>query len=543
MNNARLTALLAVLLAAAPVARGVTPDDLISAGRAAVTRLSRSGASWTAVVDTAGGGPSVVARWYMTPAASRLTLSAVAGGRVEPVATITVRDGCWYVAEGDRRVRCQPFAYPFAAAAVMTFYWTTPVQPIADLDPRGHVESVDGDRVEYRAPLAPAAAAQVDAAVGGYDAALRAHPELAAHVDAATRENFDHLRDMRDRGNLYTVDARNGIALRRDLGNRRTVLFNDFAWVDAPDPAAVDVSGDRWEDRTAGPAAVADAGDLALMNVDGSWREGRPAGDTDARVVDVRTGDSWRVPFRGLTAMAGSFLPGRRSVVVAGLGNGSGGLRPYSVDLRTGENRPLGGAAVAVGYTLFPAVSPDGRTVAALHADRMSAPLRARVLLIDVATGDATPVGPAADYNGLEWLPDGTGLVLLRTADAPTTVNFPAKTLVRMTRDGRVTDLRPGGLFTVLRRDNRILFQDDPPGTGRNGPWTTCDLSGSDPQVLGDGLAGYAFPAVSPDGHQLLLCRAYKPGRVTPRPFVFDLPGLTPHEVPVGNGLWTLPAW
>jgi hypothetical protein len=544
-TRAAIVSTLLVIATTAAAARAVTPEDLIRAGRAAVDRLAKTGATWTSVVagSTGRGGSSIVAQWYVTPAASRLSLSAVVGARVQPITSIVVRDGAWYVTDGGRRVECQPFAYPFDAAAVMAFYWTTPVQPIATLDPGGHVESVDGDRVVYRAPLDPAAAAQVAAAVDGYDAALRAHPELAAHIDPATVANFDRLRDIRLHGSTLTVDARNGVVIRRDLPNQRTVTVSDFAWIDRPDPAAVDVSGTTWEDRTAGPMAVADLNDLALMNVDGAWRPGQRANDTDARVVNVRTGDNWRVPFRGLDAMAGAFLPDRRSVVVAGLANGAGGLRLYAVDLRTGDNRPLGGPALAVGNTVFPSVSPDGTTVAALHAQGMTIPMRQQVYLIDLATGESEPVGPEADYNGVSWLPDGTGLVLLRTADAAPGTDFPPKVLVRMTRDGRVTELRPGGAFVVLPREKRILFQDDRPGAGKNGPWTTCDLSGGDPKLLGDGLAGYGFPAVSPDGGRLLMIRLYRATQPHTGPVIFDLPGLTQHDVPVGPGLWTLPAW
>ena len=99
----------------------------------------------------------------------------------------------------------------------------------------------------------------------------------------------------------------------------------------------------------------------------GIWRPGMKASDTDGRLLDLRTGRYRRIPFQEGTSLPGCFLKGRTEVAISGVDPFAGVFGLYEVDLKTGENRRLGGERLASGFTLMPALSPDGKTLAVLH--------------------------------------------------------------------------------------------------------------------------------------------------------------------------------
>ena len=98
---------------------------------------------------------------------------------------------------------------------------------------------------------------------------------------------------------------------------------------------------------------------------------------------------------------------------------------------------------------------------------------------------------------------------------------------------GAITELCPGNSPVVLGQ--RILFEGD------GDRWMTCDLQGKDAQPLCGGLPKHGFPSPSPDGTQVLLMRFVQ--GTGPRPVVVTVADGAVRELPVGGGLWAMPAW
>ena len=106
-----------------------------------------------------------------------------------------------------------------------------------------------------------------------------------------------------------------------------------------------------------------------------------------------------------------------------------GEIRTMAAD-GTGQHR-LAGIPSHIGFN--PRWSPDGSKIAVLQYDaskralfdpaiRQDADLALlRVVVVDVATGDTTTVGPrvASFFNPVSWTPDGTALLINRYDDGP----------------------------------------------------------------------------------------------------------------------------
>jgi hypothetical protein len=266
----------------------------------------------------------------------------------------------------------------------------------------------------------------------------------------------------------------------------------------------------------------------------GSWRPGMAKPEADGRLLDVRTGRHRRIPFRGAVSEPGCLLKDRTGVLVTGLAPEGGALGLYEVDLRTGANRRLGGELLAGGFTLSPALSPDGRTAAVLHQGASQRLLETQVCLVDLGTGDAKPLGNPRDFGPVSWLPDGRGLLTVDRKDVGAS-KPPLSTISRLDLDGRLTPLREGSSPVVLGDGKTVLFEDAGSRT-----WQTCDLGGGDVKPYAGGMNGHTFPAPSPDGRRLLMMHFRQ--SQAPEPMVFRRGENEGKPATTAPGLWAHPA-
>ena len=184
---------------------------------------------------------------------------------------------------------------------------------------------------------------------------------------------------------------------------------------------------------------------------------------------------------------------------------------------------------------MFPALSPDGTTLAVQHNGMRGRILETQMHLIDLATNKARPIGEPHDMAFASWLPDGSGLVL--TVRRPgATPDTTIEGIARMDLDGRVTPIRDGDMPTLVGDGRTILYRDHDSRL-----WRTCGLDGKDDKPYADGLPGYAFPALSPDGRRLVMM-GVGPGQA-PMPTLFKLGESAGRPLTKGPGLWGWPAW
>ena len=360
-------------------------------------------------------------------------------------------------------------------------------QYIAVTSPAG-LGTYEGNRngiATFRAPLPAAQKKQLENMIAEFDRLVQQNGGQG--VKAESTKAIDRARDLVAKGISTEIELESGLILEFGTLERRTKVIG-FRWGQV-DPKEFATDGPSWDDNTDDPTA-GDRQDLIMIGHGGIWRPGMTSHETDGRLLDVRTGRCRRIPFHSTMSLPGCFTKDRSRVVVTGVDAANGVMGLYEIDLKTGANRQLGGDLLASGYSLFPSLSPDGKTVAVLHKGASEQRVLAvQICLVDLATGNARPVGQPQDPGPPSWLPDGKCVLILdrKSIDA----SKPARsTICRMDLEGRLTPLCAGSFPVILADGERILFEDQ-----ASRIWKTCDLDGGNVAVYADGMKGCGFPA------------------------------------------------
>ena len=166
-------------------------------------------------------------------------------------------------------------------------------------------------------------------------------------------------RNLLAKGISTEVELQSGLVVRYGAPERRAEIAG-FRWqqVDAKDFVT---DGTTWDDYTDDPTA-GDRQDLIMIGHGGIWRPGMPSPEADGRLLNVKTGRFRRVPLRRRNVPARLLYEGPVASGRHGLRSASGVMGLYEIDLKTGANRQLGGDLLASGFSLFPSLSPDGKT-------------------------------------------------------------------------------------------------------------------------------------------------------------------------------------
>jgi hypothetical protein len=506
------------------------PDaaSLLKNARATTKRLQTTCVSYEVRITSASWSDGIVHVLQAPDGRRRLIFRKSTLGFQTELARIVQRDNVWYATEGQRHVKYRPYEVSFDYAPAFLFYELANLRSFSD-------------------PSFAAAARPQSAAANLVSFTLPAtDPQPLQHLEDSIRERLKHnpttaelrqlseTRGLLDNSATVTFDASNGLLARLERPNF-TLRISDLKWLDAVPEQEFAVSNTKWDDRTEDPTTH-DPDELVMFAHNGEWRPGRPDGYLDGRLLDLKTGHARRVPYRGAVSLPGCFAKDRKSVFVCGWSTNATGAGLYQISLSTGENRTLGDAAFAAGFTMAPVLSPDGTTLACIHNDFNQGLWGFRIYLIDIATGNAKPLGERIDPASLSWERDGTGLILSR-GNATEANALPTQTVCRMSLDGTITPLFKGTHPLRLPGSDKILFQEIDGAR----LWFTCDAKGNHRQPVADGLADYLFPTPSPDGKFLLFIHIKD--HQAPAPTLFELGATEGIPVPVGPGLWSWPAW
>ncbi len=530
-----LSLLLSGLTPAGAGDQGPELGTLAIAGQATLKRLEKEAASWTAATQLAGD-TRVIVDVVAAPDRRRTILSIEARGRRTEVLRVIVRDGVWYATEGRMSGKYRPYEVPFDLATAYFFLTRSEPQCIVRTEgvSLGAYEGTGGGIAVYRTPITGPMRLRLRSMLDEFEQIRRRNPEEA--VRPGMVEPFDRIRELLDKGLPTKVRVATGMIVQFGAADKQTEM-HDFRWLDRVDPEVFRIEEKGWEDYTGDPTAKGTS-ELLMIGHGGTWQPGMKTPDTDGRLLDLRTGRIRRIPFHGSNTVPGCFLRDRRRVVVTGIDAVEGTMGLYEIDLQTGVNRRLGGNRLAGGFTLMPALSPDGMTLAVLHKGATGKMLETQVFLVDLGSGEAKALGVPHDMAFLSWLPGGEGLVaLLREGGDPLDLKTPRKqTIVRVDLEGGITKVRNGG-FPILLNDGKTVLYEEP--TSRT--WQTCDLEGGSSKPFAGGLAGHGFPSPAPDGKRIIMMR-FRPGQA-PEPTILTIGEAEGIPATTAPGLWAAPAW
>jgi hypothetical protein len=532
-----IVVVLGFALASACAVRGADGEPKFGAMQAAAVeteqRLASGSAAWTAV--RGWGELELLVKVVSTPQGRAIQVLGRQKGKTGDIIHIVERDGLWYVREGASvPTKCRPYEYPFLLPhAPRLLEEAQPyVLGVEKREELGTFVRREGPVAVYRAPHDPAAAKQAEDALKQFERLAASSPK---GLSPEFREVEAKLRRVLEQGETTRVDVGTGLVVERGRPDA-PVKFENFRWLDEAPRGALSVEGTEWVDRSDGPLAGDRDPDELVMFLHGAELErGVDPREANGRILDLKSGRLWRIAFRGAGAIPGCFLPARPAEVFSGLSYDEGGWGLYWIDLETGDSSQMGGGVFVTGTPGDMAVAPDGRTLAVVHVQSVGEPSRRQLYLIDLETDETTPVGEIMHIGSISWLPDGKGLIVVRS-DQPDDLNQPAIGMIcRMDLDRKVTELRRGSDAVVLDGE-RMLFQDE-----ARKVWKTCTLEGKDEALFGDGLEGYFRPALSPDGKRIIFMRNV-PQR-GPTPFVFEVGQAKGRVATQMRGLWASPQW
>ncbi len=527
-----------LLMPAAAQEDRATPElditALVKAGRTTLERFQKQSSSWTAEIQGPGDGRTIVEVVAAPGMRLKRSILTIEGrGRRAEVLRIVARGDAWYVTEGQRTGKYRPYEAPFNIPTAYFYLLRSEPQVIAENNPaafRGYEGKKDGIAT-FRSPLPQALRTQLQRVVAEVDAVNRRNPGQSVKAEMA--QTLAKTRELLDKGIASCVNLASGMIVQDGAPDRR-VNVRGFRWHERLDPKTFDVEGGSWEDFTDDPTRNGTA-DLVMIGHCGLWQPGMRSPELDGRLLDVKTGRYRRIPFQGEISRPGCFLKDRTRVVVTGFDLANGVIGLYEIDLKSGANHRLGGERLVRGLSLFPTLSPDGKTLAVLHKGASERMLETQVSLVNLETGAVKPLGKPHDMAYPSWLPDGRGLIL-RTREPTGRNGQTIDTIARMDLEGRLTKLREGSSPVLLGDGKTILFQESSTLT-----WHTCDLDGGKAKLYVDGLKGYGFPAPAPDGKRLLLMH-YKAG-TAPEPVILQIGDRAERPVTTVPGLWGAPAW
>jgi hypothetical protein len=508
------------------------PAALLATAKSTAEKLNAVSAAWTCALSTAQATINVDV--LQAPANRRLIFTVILPNAAAPIelARMIETPTSWYVTQpGKRFTKHRPYEAEFEYPVISLAHTLAQPRFLAADDAKRLTKFIarDGDLARYAIPGNPAL---IRNALAQYDNLAKTNPNAAS--DAKFQKTVAALRTALDPGVPLTIDTRTGI-LTEYATAKVSVAISNFHFVD-PAPASLEpeIARQTWKDFTDDPTAGGTPQDLLMIGHYAAWRPGQPSGDFEALLLNMATGRSRRVPFAGIAAIPGCFVRDRAAVIVSGMELDQGTVHLYEIDLKTGVNRLLGGETLAIGQTLMPVLSPDGKTLAAHYKNFKGSVLDSQIALIDLASGNARVIGEPFDGAYVNWTPDGKGLMLLKRQYAKLNEHSD-NTVCRMDLSGVITPLFKGDVPLVVN-DNQILFEH--PG---DRAWQLCDLDGKNPHPLGDGLPRLAFPTASPDGKRLLMM-SINPA-TGPRPVIIDLANPQPQPLELPGGLWAAPAW
>lgn len=526
-----LLAACAVLAAAVAAARGAAPkvdvDDLATRGASSAQQWRQSNSRWS-VATTLPNAVVATIDVVHAPSRQRMILRVERGDQRQELLRVISRDGYWFVTDAKGQSKWRPYELP--TDSVLFYALLSRATPKfvdrESVESLGRLRRVDGSVATFMSPLDDSTAGTLRTNLANLEQYIVRNPQDPNAP--GLREQAAQVRSLLAEGSPTQVDLTSGQII--DQGAERfhthSTLVASLPFVEE---RLFDVDDVKWTDQSDDPAAPGK--DLNKLLMIGSFPGYQPTMreyELDGRLADLSAGRIRRIPYRGPVCSPGCFTRDRKQVIVGGtVPNGS--VQPFLIDLSSGSNRALGGPLLEVGSATGATLSPDGQRVAVAHRLPWGKTTEIRIYVIDLSSGDGIGIGDPVDAGFVQWMPDGNQLLVVSKRGE-------TLTLCTMDLEGHVTPLRKGTAPLVLPERKQILYQDPDDGL-----WYLCDLEGKNAALFGNGYKGYGWPAVSPDGQQLLMLQENPPQ--PNRPVIFPFGQANGQPLSNEPGMWGFPAW
>jgi len=509
-------------------------DALIGAGHQTIKKFRETPATWRVRYQMPNG--FMMETKVVRDKDRRAWIFAqILDGRTQVISRLIEREGVWHVIEEGGTAKYRPFEAELHLPGGYLLLSLAEPRWMLDRNQAASAkfEEQRGNVVSFRLPLPPETRRFLEKSVEGLQQLAKQDPTYAAKPE--TTKALALMQEQLAKGTPLGVDKTTGMLVECRLRDM-LISFEDFRWLNQTSDLDFALPKDaKWNDQTR-PWSGAELNDCVMVGHDPLFRAGGSGPGIDAYLLNVQSGRLRRLPYEGITSMAGCFLKGRREVIVSGF-DADGPVGLVKLNLETGINTPVESDLAKGRISLAAELSPDGKKVATMQMSGSGQMTDFQIRIVNVTGGNSRLLGqPERIGAPFSWLPDGDGLILKRFERSQDLQGIEPRVLCRMGLDGKIADLRPGDWPLVLQKTRKILYKDD-----KSELWHTCELDGTKPQLFADGLQKHGTPAVSPDEKRVIFAQ-YEKGKL-PQLLLYDMGKNQGRPIVKASGFTGTPIW
>ena len=250
----------------------------------------------------------------------RYSINAANGGQKGEWLDLIIRDGAWYVIQGAMACKYRPYESPLGNPLIYTLLdrSSPKLVDVNLLESKGTLESATPSTITYRVPLTALEKGQCTSVLQGIGKLFdtKGKEGESPSLSEVFQERKRVLQDLLEHGVPLKIEVQTGLVVQSGIGGGRMSL-RDFHWQREADAANFAVNDRPWDDKT-GFYQADSLADLVMINQAIPRRPELPDGLTEARMLNVRTGDFRRVPYHGDVCIPLCFSKDRKRIYVSG---------------------------------------------------------------------------------------------------------------------------------------------------------------------------------------------------------------------------------
>jgi len=470
-------------------------------------RIQKESYSYTAVV-TMKGMNFFVDRTF-DKSGELLIFNVAPQGKPVEILRLRIKDGFWYLKEqGEKQYSKYRAWEAFPKFPNFYAFWTYSelsfdAEKNYEIDP-------NKDTMTYFTPLDEEAKKMTKAYLKQVERFM-SNPKVAQQAKI--------MKEFLEKGYRRTVDQKTGLVVEQS-NVKVNISIKNFKWL-GTDFSIDETPGELEKDYSATPNFK----ESILIRHAPMWnpKVGRKIEGTSS-YVNKTTLEKRRVPFQGAACMPASFSPDKKIVYCSGMIE-VGAMSVFSVNLETGENISLNKPEVGKN-SLFPKVSPDGKSLVYLEVSPEGGMLTNQIMLINLGTKEVKKlVANIPTTGGLSWRSDSKGFYVQKGIDAGG--------ICYISTEGEVTEIIQGGERPIVIGENELLFE-------KEDKYFIADKVGKNIKPSKVDFSEYFYLNSNSVGDFIVMMK--KDMVNGPRPCIWEKGSEAPKVFITLPGLWSFPA-
>ena len=500
-------------------------ETILENGKETEKLLKTGSFSWTAVHGNVKEKHFEV-EVYKTPDFTRLDMYFVFENEKQHMSTTYMGEKFWYLSEDGFKGKFRPYEVPYSMPTSYYYLMKSKVQVVNrnNISFLGELKSKENGVYKFSREMSTEEKEAIRKRVDFIRNKLLPSAESRAEEKFYYRQ-AKQLLDYAKDGKINLVEEKSGIVTLLDTPDG-SVQIKNFQFITIADKEYV-TPNSKFEDFTNAP----DKENIVFLSHNAKWQPGMANFQTDGRILNLESKAIRRIPFRGAVSTPHCFDSKTGTLFITGVPLGTNDVRPFAINLLTGQQAPLGGSYFNQGHTNQLALSPDGKLVAAVHRPNPAVSPQSDLVIIDSVNKKIKKYTLNHLTSKVVWHPNNKNLYIQ-------SFNEKEKT-------NEISIFEPGsgmkkilnGVDLIYLKDqNKLLFLDS-----KDQKWKTASLEGKDINEVSDGLQKLQYPAYGKSSNEILMIKEDKNNM--PVPVLYDFLSKSSLRITEKKGLWLTPVW